>query len=381
MKIGFDVSQTGAYKAGCGYFADSLIRAVAEVDSENHYLLYPTFGDHVWDPQASEIKSVQQHNFCLGLSHTAHREAQQFWREPPSDYEAQLGQPDIIHANNFFCPRRQSQKIKHIYTLYDLSFMQHPEWTTEANRLGCFNGVFNASLSADFMIAISEYTRRHFLEMFPHYPADRIAVAYPASRFSNIQPSMPSARLEIFPQDQFWLMVGTIEPRKNHIRLLQAYAQLKKVQGQHVMPLVLAGGQGWMMQDFEQEIDRLGLREDVHLLGYVDDIELLWLYQNCFCLVYPTLFEGFGLPVLEAMSQGAAVITSSTSSLPEIVGSAGILIDPYDPQMLFQAMHQVAAQPTSQHAELKKQAVERAKLFSWEATARQVVEIYKQVMR
>jgi len=110
MKIGFDISQTGSAKAGCGWFADSLIRHLAKLDFENEYVLYPTFGDAYWDAAGPKTTLViEQPNFCIGLSHRCHSETQQFWRNPPVDLEAQLGTPDIVHSNNFFCPPQPCQ--------------------------------------------------------------------------------------------------------------------------------------------------------------------------------------------------------------------------------------------------------------------------------
>jgi hypothetical protein len=119
-----------------------------------------------------------------GLAHGTQDAARSFWSRPPANLETQLGYPDVVHANNFFCPTTL-RKARLVYTLYDLSFLEHPEWTTEANRSGCFDGVLNASLYADRIIATSEYSRRHFLETFPHYPSERLAVVPPATRFAR----------------------------------------------------------------------------------------------------------------------------------------------------------------------------------------------------
>jgi glycosyltransferase involved in cell wall biosynthesis len=175
--------------------------------------------------------------------------------------------------------------------------------------------------------------------------------------------------------NRFWLNVGTIEPRKNQDRLLKAYAELK-ARKKEVYPLVLAGGSGWLMEDFERKLESLGLRQDVILTGYVDDTALQWLYENCFALVYPSLFEGFGLPVLEAMSLGAPVIASNVTSIPEIVGNAGILVDPLDEEAIFHAMLKLSKDPQA-HSHFKESGVERSKLFTWEAAARSVLECYK----
>ena len=375
MKIGFDISQTGKLKAGCGYFADSLIRHLAEIDPENKYILYPTFGDTYWDPDwFSGTCRIGRQNFQYGQGHRTFEGAKLFWNHSPEDFEAKLGNPDIVHSNNFYCPR-SLRKARLVYTLYDLSFLAHPEWTTEQNRIACFDGVFNASLYADLIIAISYYTRNHYLKIFPHYPADRIVVGHPASRF--VAPAdipLPQNLPPLVPQ-QFWLNVGVLEPRKNHQRLLRAYALLKAKLGK-TWPLVFAGGRGWLMENFEKELDALNLRQDVFLLGYVEDEILQWLYQNCFAFIYPSLFEGFGLPVLEAMSLGAPVITSNVSSLPEIAGQAALFIDPTSEEAVFQAMRQLTSDPRARLL-LKENSIRQAAQFSWRSTASFVLECYR----
>jgi glycosyltransferase involved in cell wall biosynthesis len=379
MRIGFDVSQTGQAKAGCGWFADSLIRHLAEIDSQNEYLLYPTFGDLYWDAQGPEATTqINKPNFRRGLSHPTLAEAQQFWRNPDAQFEAQLGSPDIVHSNNFFCPRGLT-RARLVYTLYDLIFLEHPESTTEANRVGCFAGVFNASLRADLIVAISNYSRRHFLDTFPHYPPDRVHVVHLASRFQLRADCTRPEKLARLQPGRFWLNVGTIEPRKNLRRLLQAYARLKEQLGGS-FPLVLAGGKGWLMEGFDSFVEQLGLRQDVVILGYAEESELQWLYQNCFAFLYPSLFEGFGLPVLEAMSLGAPVIASNTTSLPEIVGPTGLLVDPFQEGDIFQAMLKLSIDHTFR-AKLRDSLVEQAKQFSWIRTASEVQKVYREALR
>lgn len=378
MRIGFDISQTGIAKAGCGYLADCLIRHLAQIDRVNDYILYPSFGDHFFDPgMPDSCDVIRQKNIQYGLCHRQPDKAQKFWRNPPEDFEAELGNPDVIHANNFFCPIGLKH-AKLVYTLYDLGFIENPDWTKEANRVGCFDGVFNASLYADLIIAISEYSRSHFLKTFPHYSPDKVAVVHLASRFSSPNPIQRPESLDILRPGKFWLNVGTLEPRKNHLRLLKAFAKLKANTGQD-LPLVIAGGKGWMLDDFQNQIASLGVSEDVMLLGYVNDMELQWLYQNCFCMVYPSLFEGFGLPVLEAMSQGAAVISSNNSSIPEIAGAAGVLVDPLDEEAIYQAMRRLATGELSRDR-LRGMASERAKKFSWRASATRTLELYQSLV-
>ena len=379
MRIGYDVSQTGKNKAGCGYLAYSLGQTLAKIDTQNEYLLYPTFGDFFFDLNwMSDTLQVGNQRFRRGLAHHNFEEAQSFWRNPPANFEERLGNPDIIHANNFFCPT-SCHRSRLVYTLYDLGHVKNPDWTTEANRIGCFAGTFKASLYADFIVAISEYSRRHFLEIFPHYPAERIEVVPLASRFVGLETPKKPQELGNFEPGKFWLNVATIEPRKNPRRLAQAYARLKADLGV-TFPLVLAGGQGWLMEDFEDYLVELGIREYVHLLGYVDESTVIWLLRNCFALVYPSLFEGFGLPVLEAMSQGAAVITSNTTSLPEVIGDAGLLVDPLEVDSIYQAMRRLSLGEVNR-AELQARGFERSKMFSWESSAHKVLDIYERVFK
>lgn len=300
-----------------------------------------------------------------------------FWSTPAADLETQLRKPDVIHINNFFCPIRLL-RARLVYTLYDLGFVDHPEWTTEENRLGCFTGVFNASLYADLIVAISQYSRQHFLEIFPHYPAERVVVVYPASRFSALSDLPRPEPLPPLQPQQFWLSVGTLEPRKNHRRLLQAYARLKTHLTQS-MPFVLVGGRGWLMDDFEPMLEELGLQQDVIRLGYVDDTTLQWLYQHCFAFVYPSLFEGFGLPVLEAMSLGAPVIASMVTSIPEIIGDAGILVNPRCEEAICAAMLQLVTDSQCR-VHLRARARRQAAKFSWQAAAQAVLTCYQEVL-
>jgi glycosyltransferase involved in cell wall biosynthesis len=378
MRIGIDVSQTGKLKAGCGYLSYSLVQALAAIDIENEYILYPTFGDFFLDPSWPEDSIKIDHpNFYKGLGHRNLDQAQHFWRNPTKDYESQLGSPDIIHSINYFCPEGL-KKARLLYVIHDMDFFIHPEWTTEINRVGCYSGVFKASIEADMIMFPSVFSQNNFFEIFPHYPKERTAVIPLASRFSKSDLIPKPPRLSSIESGEFWLNVGTIEPRKNQKRLLQAYAAYRS-RVKHAFPLVIAGGKGWLMDDFRQTIQDLKLEQSVLWLGYVNEETLQWLYGHCFAFLYPSLFEGFGLPVLEAMSQGAMVITSNTSSLPEVVGDSGLLIDPYSVDSIVEAIEKITFAEESRN-QWKQKAIERSNLFSWEKTAKMTLQVYQAIL-
>ncbi|MEO0967756.1 MAG: glycosyltransferase family 1 protein [Cyanobacteria bacterium J06639_18] len=295
-----------------------------------------------------------------------------FWDNSQQIDETRLGNPHIVHANNFSCPRLNNARV--IYTLYDVSFLDHPEFSSEANRWNCFSGVFEASLNADLIIAISNYSKKRFVEIFPHFPVERIKVVYLGSRFEEVGAEKSVSGLT---PGEFLLCVGTLEPRKNLRTTLRAYRRYVDNYSDS-KPLVLAGGQGWLEDDLNEFIENLGLSDRVHQLGYIDDSVLRWLYKNCWAFSYPSMYEGFGLPVLEAMSLGAPVITSNTTSLPEVGGDAVLYVNPENESELLDAF--VKLRNSDLRAKLKEFGQNQAQIFGWSKTAFQVLSLYKEAL-
>jgi glycosyltransferase involved in cell wall biosynthesis len=376
MHIGFDISQTGSGKAGCGYFAHALIQAMMELSPGNRYSLFPSFGDFYFDAMMPLMNPYPGSESHYGPRHISRESARSFWTAP--DVEAALGHPDIIHSNNFWCPT-QLISSRLVYTFYDLGFAAEPTWTTEANRIGCFDGVFRSAVAADWVVAISEASRGHYANTFPNFPEDRIRVIYPCSRFADasVQGKRPKV-LDNIPTQGFWLNVGTIEPRKNQHLLAEAYARYLALGGTP-KPLVLAGGKGWLMEDFQAHLDALGVSADVVMTGYVSDEELIWLYRNCYANLYPSKFEGFGLPVLEGMQFGAATITSLSTSIPEVAGDAAIMVHPEDMEGLAQAMFRISSNP-SERDQLCKAARQQAARFDWQRSAASLLQLYAEAI-
>ena len=173
------------------------------------------------------------------------------------------------------------------------------------------------------------------------------------------------------------LFVGNIEPRKNLTRLVEAYALLLR-RSHYRGPLILAGGQGWRNSEIFRCVEELELEKHVKFLGYVPDDVMPALMSGAEIFIYPSLYEGFGLPPLEAMACGTPVITSNVSSLPEVVGDAALMVDPHDVVALADAMHRVLTDRELRE-EMRRRGLERANEFSWEETARQTLRVYEEV--
>jgi glycosyltransferase involved in cell wall biosynthesis len=378
MRIGFDVSQTAEAMAGCGIFQDAMCRHLVEVAPEHTIIPYPVFEGYrhpdfkrATRPDAPNVQAIH-HDRSWRALHAG-------WDATGSRFEF-LGRPDIVHSNSFGCPRDLGAPL--VYTVYDLSPIEHPEYHTEENRIVCFNGLFNAALHADACVAISAFTRERFLHWFPHVAPERVTVIYPAARPSLCEQVSEAAdaralkKFDLAP-DAFWLAVGTIEPRKNYPLLLEAYARVRRSHPD--MPdLCIAGQAGWKESSLEPRIRALGLADRVRCLGFVPDEHLAALYRHCLAFVFPSHYEGFGLPVIEAMACGAPVIASHVASVPEVVGDAGLLIDPASVDDLARAMTMVLKQE-GYREQLKAQARQRAARFSWQAAARDALAVYDRV--
>ena len=372
LRIGFDVSQTGPMKAGCGNYAYGMITSMLESAPQHRFSLFPSFGDFYFDVNMPRENPFPGRNVEYGPGHSTLEEARAFWTSP--GLEQRLGGLDVVHSNNYWCPPAFAS-TRLVYTLYDLSFVANPSWTTEINRAACWEGVSRAASNADWIVAISNASRNHFLELFPQFPPRRIRVIYPCSRFSGgtIPGRQPAALAGASPGG-FWLSVGTIEPRKNQRRIAEAYAQYLSAGGEP-MPLVFVGRYGWMMEDFHRELAALDISAKVVFTGYVDDAELAWLYRNCRANIYTSHFEGFGLPVLEGMEFGAPTIASDCTALREIAGDAAILVKPGDTEELARAMLHVA-RSADERARLARRAAAQAALFDPKQSAASLLTVY-----
>lgn len=308
------------------------------------------------------------------------------WRtEPPLQRIAweQLAQPwqlpafDLYHALAFVSPLLLPRPS--VVTVYDLSFVHYPQVLSTARRwyLRLLTGL--SCRRARRVIAISHSTARDVQQTLG-IPAERIDVAACGYDRAAYRP-LPRAEVDAFRRAQnlperFWLFVGTLEPRKNLVTLLDAYARLPRTER---LPLVLGGGRGWLYDDIFERIQRHGLTDDVRLPGFIPAEDLPLWYNSASAFVFPSVFEGFGLPVLEAMACGTPVIVSDASSLPEVAGSAGMCLPPHDidawAEGLRRAVHDDAwREQTAAHG------IEQAGRFTWAETARQTLASYQRAV-
>jgi glycosyltransferase involved in cell wall biosynthesis len=367
------VSQAGPRKAGCGFYAAALLDGLLAAGGDHAVTLLGSFGDFVHQP----LMALQPpRSGCRwGPRHLWRGQAERFWNDPRRVGRLLHG-VDLVQANNFWCPPWPLRPAL-VYTVYDMSVAEHPCWHRESNRLGCFSGLQRASVHADWFVAISQASRQAFLSHFPHVAPERVRVIYPASRFDQpgfqAKPRLPRAAPWL-TQSPFLLSTGTIEPRKNQLFLLEVYARFR-ARGGAAIPLVLAGGQGWLMDDFQRHLADYPWAGDVHWLGYVRDAELAWLYRHCLVNLYPSYYEGFGLPVLEGMGMGAPVICSDRTSLPEIVADAGVLLPPDALEAWVVALEQLVAEP-ERRAYLAAAGQRRARQFDWQGSVQALLELY-----
>jgi len=266
------------------------------------------------------------------------------------------------------------RRIPAVVTIHDLAFLKWPELLTAQSRR-YYGQVARAVRSADRVIAVSARTRDDLIELVDA-PARRIDVVYEAAdrRFARVEPAAVAAvarRLGL--PERYFLFVGTREPRKNLRRLLDAYALVAEPAAPD---LVVAGRPGWLAEDLGGQAAALGIARRVHFTGEVEDEDLPALYSGALAFVFPSLYEGFGLPTLEAMACQTPVIASTGGSLPEIVGPAALLIDPFDVPALARAMERIWREPALRE-ELVERGLARAGQFSWRRAAEETLDVYR----
>lgn len=287
-----------------------------------------------------------------------------------SYFDQYLDSPNLIHGTDHVVyPLPQTLKVMNIY---DLTFIKYPQFVN--SRVKTYSQRVKECLKwTDLILTISESTKQDIIEYLGVKP-EKIYVTYLASRYTEIPQIYPSVE-HLKP---YILFVSTIEPRKNLTNLITAFNHLKQTHKiEH--KLVLIGQKGWRYESIFVAINNSPYQQDIHHLDYLSDNEVAAFYSQADVFAYPSIYEGFGLPVLEAMTLNAPVVTSNTSSLPEVVGDAAILIDPQDPLQIAEAIIQVISN-THLRQSLIEKGKERVKIFSWEKTAQETLKAYRTIL-
>jgi glycosyltransferase involved in cell wall biosynthesis len=370
LHIAIDAHSVGSGLAGNETYITNLIEALGAGDDRHRYTLYVTkqaaverFRDR-W-PHVS-VRETWPHTPFVRIPVTLVRELR---RRPVDLLHVQYTAPPFMP-----CPV--------VATIHDLSFEHLPATFKRRSWMQLRLTVRRTAREAAHLIVPSEYTRRDICETYGIAPA-RVSVV-PLAAASCYAPVANAKEIERVRNiygisGDYILAVGSIQPRKNLARLIEAYADLRRQRPHDKLPrLVLVGKRAWLYEETLRAVAACGIAAQTIFTGYVPESDLPALYTGALCFVYPSYFEGFGLPPLEAMSCGTPVITGDRTSLPEVVGDAGLLVNPFDTQALAQALARLI-DDESLRATLGNRGLRRAAQFNWRDNARQTLAVYEQV--
>lgn len=366
-RIGIDARLTYYTQGGIAKYTQQIIRALGGIDARNEYLLLHSRRD----ARSLAAAPNQRRVACWTPAH--HR-----IERLALAVELAGRRLDLLHSPDFIPPL--GGRYRSVITIHDLAFLLYPEFLTAESRRIYNDQIEAAVRRADAIIAVSEATRQDVIEHLDA-PPEKVRVVLEAAdpRYRPVPPAEVErvcAGLGLPPG--YVLFVGTQEPRKNIAGLLGAYARLR-AGSPDAPPLAIAGGRGWLADGLAELADSLHLGDSVRWLGHVPSEDLPALYSGAAVLCFPSFYEGFGLPPLEAMACGAPVVTSDRGSLPEVVGEAGLLVDPNDPAAIAAALERVLGDPALA-ADLRTRGIERASTFSWERAARETLAVYERVL-
>ena len=401
MHIGIDYTAAAWQGAGIGRYTRDLVRAVVEravveravveraaseraVAERAEYrftLFYAAGGLDEASPLLADLQQLtatyaQVRAVPIRLTP---RRLTQLWHRAhlPLPIEVFTGPLDVLHAPDYVLPPSICRRA--IVTIHDLSYIVHPEYALPSVARYLNVNVPRSLARSRLVFADSNATREDIIAHLG-VAAERVLTVYPGvgAQFRPLAPEATAeaaARLGLPPR--FLLFVSTIEPRKNLVRVLEALATLR-TRGRDLPPLLVAGRRGWMYEPVFAAIERLGLGDAVRFLDFVSDADLPMLYNRAEALVYPSIYEGFGFPPLEALACGAVVVTSNTSSLPEVVGDAALTVDPTDVVAIADALD-AATSDDDLRRTLRGRGPQQAARFRWALAAEQVLTSYRSV--
>jgi len=370
LHIAIDAHSVGAGLGGNETYATNLIEALAEIDSRNRYTLYVTKND------AIERFANRWPNFDVRqtLPHTP------LVRIPLTlSVELRRRPVDILHVQYTSPPLTPCPVIN---TIHDLSFEHLPETFKRRSWRQMRLTVRRSAQTAAQVITDSNFSRDDILRTYKLSP-DRVT-ATPLAASTKFKPVEDFTEIGRVRQrygivGDYILTVGSIQPRKNLPRLIRAFAALSRVGSIRPLPtLVIVGKRGWLYEETLDTAENSEVKERILFTDYVPENDLPALYSGARCFVYPSYFEGFGIPPLEAMRCGTPTITGNRTCFPEIIGDGGLMVDPFDERAILDAIKRILSDSTLR-AELREKGIRRANLYDWKETARQTLRVYERV--
>lgn len=376
VNLAIDATPLLLPKTGIGNYTFHLIQTLG---SSNYPIELNLFYGWKW---SREVKQAPDPNFNAAVKifkrgvPKAHMVGA-FLKQQVFNYGVKKWKPDVLHGTNYIAPKFEGPTV---ITVHDLSCLRYPE-TLPADRLAWLNKYLLKSIEgAVKIITVSEFIKKEIMSCFSVL-GEKVVVTYNGvdSVYRILDEHELEKKLKPFGlyQNRYILNVSTIEPRKNLEMLIHAYSRLpKRIREQY--PLVLAGMRGWKESSLMNHIEPLEQNGQIRVLGYVPQQALPALYGGARVFAYPSFYEGFGMPVIEAMACGTPVIASDCSSLPEVVGDSGILLNPHDSNEWKESMVEIISDD-DKCEDMKAHGLERVKQFSWEETAKKTCQVYRQV--
>lgn len=355
-------------KSGIGFYEQELLKALFDIDEKDSFLLqYFDPRRRQGDPAAQFEKSNVSAESCKWFSATLY---QLLWTFLPVPYGLFFkSRPDVTMFFNYYLP--PFAKGKKVLVVYDTVIKDYPETMSFKTRTMLKLTLKRSIKRADRIITISEFSKNQIIKHFGAAPEDIVIIpcAADSRKFFPI-PDREAVRRQVCPKygidGKYYLYLGNLEPRKNIAGLVEAYGKAVKKHAD-IPLLVIAGGKGWQYEEIFQRVWELRLSDRVVFTDYIDDSDVPLLMNGAEAFCFPSIYEGFGMPPLEAMSCGVPVIVSNTSSLPEVTGDCGISVDPYDTDEIAEALIRTTDREFAEAQRIK--GIERAKAFSWKRSA------------